>query len=237
LPTLRGEVRERLKAAGLDLPAMAGPSMTVGTVRIGLMGWHALLSSLRDAVGEDRAVASDVDQLRGLVARFETDGFLPLTRGEMDDLEVPRRIMALADLVNAVVDQAVAEGVLNVKRLNPAHNIYGAGRYAAFRAAGCWIGLDHQMWSTRGRSALWIHFSKGKDYWGGSQRIHEPLRAWLNADPPRAYAEAGEIQIPLLLAVGVEKERVVADAVRQLRELDAMFSGLSPLGGEVPAAP
>lgn len=48
-----------------------------------------------------------MDQLTGLVARFETDGFLPVTRVELDDLDVPRRIITLADLVNGIVDRAV----------------------------------------------------------------------------------------------------------------------------------
>jgi hypothetical protein len=122
-----------------------------------------------------------------------------------------------------------------VKGVRPAHFIHGSGRYATFPTAGCWLGLDHQMWSAHGRSALWIHFSKGD--WGRAERLHESLHAWLTADPPRAYAEAGEIQIPLLLPFGVEKERVVQDAVRQLRDLKKMLSGLPPLVVEPPAEP
>jgi hypothetical protein len=43
--------------------------------------------------------------------------------------------------------------------------------------------------------------------------------------------------VPVLLAVGVEKERVVEGAVRQLCDLKKMLSGLPPLGGEAPAEP
>src|SRR5580658_675830 len=107
--------------------------------------------------------------------------------------------------------------------------------YAAFPTAGCWLGLDHELWSTRGRSPIWIRFKSGT--WGRSERVGEPLRPWLNADPPRAYPPDGEVQVPVLLAVGVERERVVEDAVRQLRDLREMLSGLPPLGGETPAEP
>jgi hypothetical protein len=207
----------------------------VGTVRIGLLSWSKLLVALQDAVGGDRAAASDVDQLSGLVARFETDGFLPLTRVELDDLDVPRRILTLAHLVNGIVDQAANSHILDVKKLKPTHFIYGTGRYVAFPTAGCWLGLDHELWSTRGRSPIWIRFKSGT--WGRSERVGEPLRPWLNADPPRAYPADGEVQVPVLLAVGVERERVVEDAVRQLRDLREMLSGLPPLGGETPAEP
>jgi hypothetical protein len=55
--------------------------------------------------------------------------------------------------------------------------------------------------------------------------------------PPRAYAADGEVLVPILLDVGVEKDRVVQHAVSQLRELKNMLSGLPALGGEAPAQP
>jgi hypothetical protein len=50
------------------------------------------------------------------------------------------------------------------------------------------------------------------------------------------HDENGEIHVPVLLAVAVEKDRVVVDAVRQIRELDEVvrLSGLPPLRGEAP---
>ncbi len=175
-----------------------------------------------------------MDQLTGLVARFETDGFLPVTRVELDDLDVPRRIITLADLVNGIVDQAVDDHVLDVKGLKPMHFIYGSGRYAAFPTAGCWLGLDHKLWSTRGRSPIWIRFKSGP--WGRSEVLRDPLGSWLNADPPRAYAADGEVHVPILVPVGVEKARVVQHAVCQLRELKNILSGLPALGGGAPAS-
>jgi hypothetical protein len=235
LPTLHIEVKERLQAAKLDMTDVNPRCVMVGTVRIGLLAWSDLLVALRDAVGADRRAASDVDQLTGLVARFETDGFLPVTRVELDDLDAPRRIMTLADLVNGIMDQAAHDDVLDVKGLKPMHFIYGTGRYAAFPTAGCWLGLDHKLWSTHGRSPIWIRFKSGP--WGRSERLRDPLGSWLNMAPPRAYAADGEVLVPILLDVGVEKDRVVQHAVSQLRELKNMLSGLPALGGEAPAQP
>jgi hypothetical protein len=146
--------------------------------------------------------------------------------------------MTLSQLVNGIVDQAVSEQVLDVKKqkLKPMHFIYGSGRYAAFPSAGCWLGLDHELWATRGRSPIWIRFKSGS--WGRAEKLRDPLRPWLDADPPRAYESKGEVHVPVLLAVGVEKDRVVAEAVRQLHELKSLLSGLPPLpGGEAPIEP
>jgi hypothetical protein len=226
LPTLRGEVVERLKAAGMAPADTGGLSMAVGSVRLGLLSWRTLLDALRDVAVEDRDLASDVHQLRGLVERFEREGFIPLTRVDLDDLDVPRRIASLTNLSWEIVDAACQVGILSVKGLKVTPRDYGGGRYAAFKAAGCWLGVDHEMWSTRGRSPIWIDFTD--DDWGRAERLREPLRAWLSADPPLAFADDSGIQIPVLLAVGVEKERVIADAVRQIREVDARLRDVSP---------
>lgn len=77
-----------------------------------------------------------------------------------------------------------------------------------------------------------------RDELGRADLLREPLRAWPGAAPPRAqvHDENGEIHVPVLLAVAVEKDRVVVDAVRQIRELDEVvrLSGLPPLRGEAP---
>jgi hypothetical protein len=223
LPTLRAEILERLHAAGIAPEDVGGTSIVVDRVRLGLLSWSALLSTLHDAVSEDREALSDLHQLRGLAERFETEGFIPLTRVELDGLDVPRRLVALTRLSLEIVDVACGEGVLSVKGLKVMPRDVGGGRYAAFNYAGCWIGLDHDLWGRHGRSPIWIEFSAGE--WGRAALLREPLRAWQSTDPPRAFAEGDGIQVPLILTVGAERERVVADAVRQIHELDALLRG------------
>lgn len=237
LPTLRLELRERLAIAGLTPTDVTSTSMTSGGVRIGLLSWTKLLAVIRDAVADDRASSSDVHQLEGLVTRLDGDGFVPLTREDLDAVDVPRRMMALANLVNDIVEAAVSDGILSVKGLKATHFIHGTGRYAAFKWAGMWLGLDHAAWAAWGRTPLWITFATGP--WGRADQIRSCLQGWLNADPPRAYGDHRDIHVPVLLATGCEKERVVTSAVAQLRELDVLLSaaGLPPLDGEGPREP
>jgi hypothetical protein len=234
---MRLEVIERLKGADL-LTRCDDLSIAAASVRVGLLSWKKLLHSLSDAVSEDRPSKSDVDQLVGLVKRVDDEGFMPLMRAELDDRDIPRRVISLAGLANAIVEQAETDNVLSTKTLRgrylPKHGWYEAGRYAKFRNAGFWLGLDHKMWAVYGRTPIWLSFGGAE---GRADRLHEVLRTWLNADPPRAYSHDGKILIPVLLAVGVEKERVVAGAVRQLRELNEVLaiSGLPPVHDEAPA--
>lgn len=96
LPTLRAEMLERIKEpTPTNLTAEA---MQVGTVRVGLLSWRRLLDALKEAVKDEHHTASDVQQLDGLVRRFETDGFIPVTRVDIDNQELPRLALALASL-------------------------------------------------------------------------------------------------------------------------------------------
>ncbi len=222
--TLRWELLERLRAAGMiasDAPTAS--TIVAEGVRVGMVVWSKVMQALEAAVRGDAAASSDVHQLRGLVEQFEGEAFIPLAREDLGDLEVPRRIIALTGLAWEIVDAACAANLLSVKGLKVTARDYGGGRYAKFEQAGCWVGLDHMMWRRTGRSPLWIDFSESD--WGRADKLREPLGAWLNADPPRAFKENDSMKVPLLLAVGVEKARMVEDAVRQIRELAALLKG------------
>ena len=75
------------------------------------------------------------------VDQFETEAFIPLTRVEVGDLDVPRRMIALTDLASEIVEAACVAGHLSVKGLKVTPRDYGGGRYAKFKQAGCWVGL------------------------------------------------------------------------------------------------
>jgi hypothetical protein len=218
LPLLRVEIGERLRHASL-LTSDGPHTMTAGSVRVGLLSWTRLLAALRHAAANDRAVLSDVEQLAGLVARFETDGFVPLTRADLDDLDVPRRTVALANLGNEIVDNADVEGLLSVKGFKQTHFMYGTGRYFSIRSLECWLGLDNEVWALRGRSPLWICFRGAS-----ADKVRKPLRSWFTTEPPRAYDFKETVYVPVLIAVGAEKDRVVGDALRQVRELHAALA-------------
>lgn len=234
LPSLTVEVRERLAASSWT--AVGPMSFIVGNVRVGLISWSRLLGSLAAAVANDIHASSDVAQLAGLVARFEEEGFLPLTRAELDDLEVPRRMLALGNLVNDIVDAGVRAGVLSTKGVRSSNGVGHTGRYVVFGTAGAWLGLSHARWALHGRTPMWLRF--GNDAWGRADPLRTVLRGWGAAEPPRAYLNDDDrcVRVPLLLPVGVEKEAVVASVVDQLRELDALMraSGMQPLVGAAP---
>ncbi len=81
--------------------------------------WSAVLNSLEAvarALGEVSS-AADIAQLRSLCDVMDTEAFLPVRVEELMNLEVPRRLVGLADLVRDLSEQAVAMGIADRKGL------------------------------------------------------------------------------------------------------------------------
>lgn len=236
LTILRAEVMERCSAASLGIEPSGDRALRGGGHRIAFLSWSRLLATLAEATVEDAAAASDLRQLTGLCAQFESEGFVPFTREDLDDLDVPRRVLALGNLVNDIVDNAAANGVLSTKGLRPTHSLWGTGRYVGFASAGCFFGLSHWLWSVRGRSPMWLRFPVST--WGRADELRQILKPWAAQDPPRAYVDEDDrvVSVPILLLAGAEKDAVVKHAVAQLREVDALMraAGMSPLKAAAP---
>jgi hypothetical protein len=180
--------------------------------------WNAVLNSLEAAArtsGETSA-AEDIAQLRSLCEVMDNEAFLPLRIEELTNLEVPRRLIGLADLILDLVGRAVALGIADVKGLRPTHYWYAAGQYLMIGPAGAWLGIDHKNWSRYGITPLWIVFHNSE--YGRAPFVLEALKAWA---PPRLFEEDGRALIPLTVLPDVSRERVLEDLIEQLRRLHA----------------
>jgi len=70
--------------------------------RLMLVSWDLLLERLAAAVPADSQVASDIQQLSGLVEEQDLDAFQPLQREELSP-SLARRVLSLERLINDVV--------------------------------------------------------------------------------------------------------------------------------------
>ena len=108
--------------------------------------WSAVLNSLEAVARASGEISSaaDIAQLRSLCDVMDTEAFLPVRVEELTNLEVPRRLVGLADLIRDLSEQAVAMGIADRKGLVPTHGWYSAGRYLKIGPAGAWLGIDHE---------------------------------------------------------------------------------------------
>ena len=178
--------------------------------------WSAVLNSL-EAVGRasgEISSAADIAQLRSLCDVMDTDAFLPVRVEELTNLEVPRRLVGLADLIRDLGEQAVATGIADSKGLLPSHRWYAAGRYLKIGPAGAWLGIDYENWSRYGIGPLWVIFHNSE--WGRSPLVLEALKSWA---PPRLFEQDGRAMIPLTVLPNVTREIVLEDLLKQLKQL------------------
>jgi hypothetical protein len=235
LASLRAELLERCRAAGLSVE-LGASVLVVDGIHVVVVSWGQVLAALLTAAesGDERAAAADIAQLASLCASAESEGFIPLSRAELDDLDAPRRIISLVDVADAIVERGVSEGVLKKGRLRPAHSWHSAGRYVAFRRAGAWIGLSHRRWLDLGHP-LWVRFDEGT--WGRAQDVRRAVESLLVREPPAAFVVDGTaVVLPLVVPAGVSKDAVVASGLAQLRAIEGLLerAGMSELSQQTP---
>ncbi|MGA3124757.1 MAG: hypothetical protein ABSF69_28735 [Polyangiaceae bacterium] len=234
--SLRGEVMERARASGSNPQPIGAHDVLVDGVHVAVLSWRQLLSGLAEAAqrGDERGTVADIQQVEALCVTMETQGFIPLSDKELTDLDVPRRVISLIDLGSEIVDEGVRQGILNVMRLRATHGWHTAGRYAAFKRAGCWIGLSHRRWLEHGQP-LWARFND--DAWGRAREVRRAVESLMASEPPHAYLiDEAAVALPLFVRAGASKEDAVRDAVAQMRAVDEMMlrAGMPELAAEGP---
>jgi len=187
--------------------------------------WNAVLDTFETAArasGEASDVA-DIAQLKSLCDVMDNEAFLPVRIEELTNLELPRRLIGLADLIPELCQKAAAEKekIADLDGLRPTHGWYSAGRYlwicpSEASRAQVWLGIDHEM-SRHGITPLWIRFDDVPQSCR-SPFVLQALKGWswtpLFQENSRAY-------IPLTVLPGAPRDTVLEDLLEQLKRLHA----------------
>ena len=196
--------------------------------------WAHVLDELR-RVADDPAVEQDLEQLRGLTKQMETAAFLPLDEEEAADNAIARRLLDYRDLVGRISQRLQTEGV--------ARNVnYSGSSYPMRRDQGrdmlvhgkfqMRFGIEIRAWRDSGTTPLWWVLRSSRSFstlghWG---RIKQRI------DGVRSYSDW--LYIPVQLRTGVDKSRVIDDAVQRMRGIADELLGVSrnqPYSRQAPA--
>lgn len=226
LDSLWWALLERVRAAGaaseLRPASEEFRSAACGGVSLALVSWRRLLAVLTAACGgaDDRRGQADLEQLAGLVERYQSEGFDALSSFDLTDLTVPRRVRSLARLTQALVARAEAEKVLPTGKGNPySFSFTWAGRTFRIGRASTWFGVHHDAWARFQVSPLWVTFLANE--YGCAPIVRRALQDWELSEPKRMFVDEdnGAVYVPLFVRTGVESEEMVADLLRQLAAL------------------
>lgn len=153
-----------------DVPVsgeLRGVSIDSNGHKMLLTSWRAVLEQMESqtSLAEDRAAVRDIEQLRGLTERMDSDAFLPIHSDELGQ-EFPRRMLNLVRLIDDATQRATAKGWADTTGLRITPQWYGYGRYLRLRGIEAWFGINFQYWASNGSSPLWIrNYSDGLWYW------------------------------------------------------------------------
>ena len=139
-----------------------------------------------------------------------TDVFSPLSAVELTDARVPRRLLNYGGLIDSIADKLVADPAAGTT----AANVRQFGRWLRVHDKfDAHLVVSLPLWGRHGITPLWCtcHTAEG---------VACRLQARFNG----ARAEEGtsgrlNLCIPIRLDAGVERDRVVADGVRQMRRI------------------
>ena len=224
LPIVWAELTSSAMNRGRDLPEpeqLTGDFLVArltSSTALAATTWNAVLDTFEAAArasGETSA-AADVAQLRSLCDVMDQEAFLPVRTEELTNLEVPRRVVGLVNLISDLTAKAVDLGIANRTGLTVARGDYNTGVYRRIGPAVASLCIDHERWSRYGITPLWVRFEDDKD--GRAPFVLRALKAWV---PPQLFADGGRALIPLTVLPGVAREEVLKDLLEQLKRLHA----------------
>lgn len=234
--TMWGELNRRLKVADISATDWKTTSGSIvhsikteyGPI-LALTSWTRLLSALEDEVADDPSARSDLLQLRALCEAADRDAFMPISPSVVSDQRTPAFILQLNSIVQASIDKAVNEGVLNLTGTSARGNWERIGRYAnvsSGQEVGYWLGIHFGLWKTYGRTPLWLVFSKTQ--WGRAREVWPLLEPEAEKEGVFTKFVEDEFVVAIDMAFGEEKDQVVKNVVDRLKWIADVLRDLPP---------
>ena len=190
----------------------------VGCKTMLITSWKYVLEVLLDAArsGGHDTIRQDILQLQGLTSRMDLEAFLPLRAEEVTNQEAAHRLINYSGLIEDITQELRDSGVADTEGLRPVHGYYTAGRYLRLHGKfGLWLGIQLEVWRDTGITPLWWMVAN-EDFYGVAGHFETILELF---DDVKLYENQMVLYIPIRLKTGVERDRVVDEAVEQMNRI------------------
>ena len=219
--TVWNELGERCRRAELEWQDTfdhgSVKSAQVSRKTLLISSWKVVLERLLDtarSTGHD-TVKSDILQLQGLTGQMDSEAFLPLRDDEAADQEKARRLINYVELIEGIIDELKREGIADTKGLSWGHTPHVTGRFFHIHAHVSFesrLGIDLRAWRDDGISPMWWRFATktgvGGDHFKAIPELFNDVRTRYDG-----------LHVPIRLKPGVERDRVISDAVAQMKRI------------------
>ena len=195
-----------------------------------MTSWEVLLGRLSAQVNAagDMAGGNDIEQLRGLTQREDSEAFLPLRPGQLGP-DLPRLMLHLNQLVDDAVEHARTTEWLSVEGMLRTPQRDGYLRYFRLGGVLMWLAVSFKYWSLYRETPIWLGFQRAA--WGTTPEETDSILQRLDPlweESPPGYIDEVD-SIPVMLPTGVEYEAVLNSVVERLKYV----AGLLDLAGGV----
>ena len=222
LPSVWNELERRCSEAGLKWENGAGTDTViwahVNRKALLITSWAHVLEGLLIAAhsGDHDDIRHDVLQLRSLTDRMDAEAFLPVRGEEVTDQATARRLINYSGLIEDITQRLRDEDIADTDSLRTAHGYTTIGRYLRmYKRFGLWLGIELEAWGEAGITPLWCFFRDAD--WSGLAGRFPQVRTLF--DDVQYYEDGGYLYIPIRLKTGVDRDRVVDEAVLQMRQI------------------
>lgn len=211
------ELKTRCRDAGFDLGQESPEAgrvrwVSVGTKRMLITDWKNVLDTLEGAA-DGQEIRGDIFQLRRLAETLENlQAFPALRSDEVKNAETARRMINYIELIEAICTKLDAdEANMTYGRAQGGFYDKSFYRYLEWdngqgRKDGAYLTLSFPAWrESGGITPLWLWMNQAVQI-RGDVDVHQ----FDNYYPADNF-------IPIRLKLGVERERVIEDAVEQIR--------------------
>jgi hypothetical protein len=224
LETLWPKLVRATEAAGFDVSELSDPSTGLRCAAVtpdhflAMCSWRALLGQLtrEGQVESDARLLNDVDQLSGLCERMDSEAFLPLRPEDLSSA-TGSRIQQLADLVDSVVAELVADHEADTKNLTTGGRQSAYGRYFYLGSTACFLALWPALWAKYGDLPFWLTVTD-KD-WKDRPHVSKALREGLAGSTHLVVDAWGRPAVSIDLPTGVERQEVVYAVIDQVKSI------------------
>ena len=170
-----------------------------------MTSWEVLLGRLSAQVNAagDVAGGNDIEQLRGLTQREDSEAFLPLRPGQLGP-DFPRLMLHFNRLVDDAVERARSTEWLSVEGMQRTPQRDGYLRYFRLGGVLMWLSVSFKYWSLYRETPVWLGFQAAA--WGQSGEETDSILKRLDPlweESPPGYIDEVD-SIPVMLPTGVE---------------------------------
>ena len=200
---------------------------SAGSARVLLMtSWSALLDRMESRAGEsdDGVVRNDIQQLRGLAIRTDSETLLPMRREQLGP-EFPIFVTHMKRLVDDATTRAAERDLIVRGERSPGRNGFRR-TIQVLPEPNCpmsnyfqYFGVDFDLWRQFRDTPLWVTFPGPRNWNVFREKLYARELKHLN---PIDFVDSARA-IPISLRMGVEYYAIVEDVVRQIKELSDLL--------------